>query len=133
MNAQQLKNSILQEAIEGRLVPQDPNDEPASVLLDKIRKEKARLVKEKKITFSKPEKACIIKEKGDFSLPQNWKWGMINDVCRVFGRIGFRGYTKNDLRYSQESAAISISPSNMINGTMDFSNCTYISEEKYEE
>ena len=45
MNAQQLKNSILQEAIKGRLVPQDPNDEPASVLLDKIRKEKAKLAK----------------------------------------------------------------------------------------
>lgn len=133
MNAQQLKNSILQEAIEGRLVPQDPNDEPASVLLDKIRAERKRLVKEKNISLSKPEKACIIKEKGEFSLPQNWKWGMINDVCRVFGRIGFRGYTKNDLRYSHENAAISISPSNMINGTMDFSNCTYISEEKYEE
>ena len=133
MNAQQLKNSILQEAIEGRLVPQDPNDEPASVLLARIRKEKERLVKEKKITLSKPERACVIKDDGEFTLPQNWKWGMINDVCRVFGRIGFRGYTKNDLRYSQENAAISISPSNMINGTMDFSNCTYISEEKYEE
>ena len=48
MNAQQLKNSILQEAIEGRLVPQDPNDEPASVLLERIRKEKKRLVKEGK-------------------------------------------------------------------------------------
>ena len=130
---ERLKKSILQEAITGRLVPQDPNDEPASVLLDKIRKEKAKLVKEKKIILSKPEKACIIKEDGEFSLPQNWRWGMINDICRVFGRIGFRGYTKNDLRYSQEDAAISISPSNMINGTMDFSNCTYISEEKYEE
>ena len=48
MTGQQLKNSILQEAIEGRLVPQDPNDEPASVLLERIRAEKARLVKEKK-------------------------------------------------------------------------------------
>ena len=130
---ERLKKSILQEAISGRLVPQDPNDEPASVLLNRIREEKKRLVKEKKITLSKPEKACIIKEDGEFSLPQNWRWGMINDICRVFGRIGFRGYTKNDLRYSQEDAAISISPSNMINGTMDFSNCTYISEEKYEE
>ena len=133
MNAQQLKNSILQEAIEGRLVPQDLNDEPASVLLDKIRKEKAKLVKEKKITLSKPERACVIKEDGEFPLPQNWKWGMVNDICRVFGRIGFRGYTKDDLRFSPENAAISISPSNMVNGTMDFSNCTYISEEKYEE
>lgn len=133
MNATQLKNSILQEAIEGRLVPQDPNDEPASVLLDKIRKEKAKLVKEKKITLSKPEKACLIKEDGEYPLPQNWKWGMVNDICRVFGRIGFRGYTKDDLRYSPENAAISISPSNMVNGTMDYSNCTYISKEKYEE
>ena len=49
MTAQQLKNAILQEAIQGRLVPQDHNDEPASVLLDKIRKEKARLVREKLI------------------------------------------------------------------------------------
>ena len=45
MNAQQLKNAILQEAIEGRLVPQDPNDEPASVLLERIREEKKRLYK----------------------------------------------------------------------------------------
>jgi len=133
MNAQQLRNSILQEAIEGRLVSQDPNDEPTSVLLERIRDEKKRLVKEKKITLSKPEKACVIKKDGEFPLPQNWKWGMVNDICRVFGRIGFRGYTKNDLRYSPENAAISISPSNMVNGTMDFSNCTYISEEKYEE
>lgn len=133
MNAQQLKNSILQEAIEGRLVPQDPNDEPASVLLERIREEKRRLVKESKIVLSKPEKACKNKEEGPFPIPYNWKWAMISDVCRVFGRIGFRGYTKSDLRSSQENAAISISPSNMVNGTMDFTNCTYISEEKYEE
>ena len=46
MTAQQLRNSILQQAIQGRLVPQDPNDEPASVLLERIRKEKEQLVKE---------------------------------------------------------------------------------------
>ena len=49
MNGKQLKNSILQWAIQGKLVPQDPNDEPASVLLERIRTEKAKLVKEKKI------------------------------------------------------------------------------------
>ena len=49
MNGKQLKNSILQWAIQGKLVPQDPNDEPASVLLDKIRQENERLIKEKKI------------------------------------------------------------------------------------
>ena len=53
MNGKQLKNSILQWAIQGKLVPQDPNDEPASVLLERIRKEKERLVKEKKIKKDK--------------------------------------------------------------------------------
>ncbi len=48
MNGKQLKNSILQWAIQGKLVPQDPNDEPAFFLLEKIRAEKERLVKEKK-------------------------------------------------------------------------------------
>lgn len=55
MNGKQLKNSILQWAIQGKLVPQDPNDEPASVLLERIRAEKARLVKEKKIKKDKNE------------------------------------------------------------------------------
>ena len=59
MNGKQLKNSILQWAIQGKLVPQDPNDEPASVLLERIRKEKERLVKEKKIK----EKERLVKEK----------------------------------------------------------------------
>ena len=55
MTGKQLRNSVLQWAIQGKLVPQDPNDEPASVLLERIRKEKARLVKEKKIKRDKNE------------------------------------------------------------------------------
>ena len=58
MTGKQLKNSILQWAIQGKLVPQDPNDEPASVLLEKIRAEKARLIKEGKI--KKDTKESII-------------------------------------------------------------------------
>ena len=53
MTAQQLKNSILQMAVQGKLVPQDPNDEPASVLLERIRTEKERLIREKKIKREK--------------------------------------------------------------------------------
>ena len=62
MTAQQLRNSILQQAIQGRLVPQDPNDEPASVLLERIRKEKEQLVKEGKLK----KKDLVI-----YSLPDN--------------------------------------------------------------
>ena len=53
MNAQQLKNAILQMAVQGKLVPQDPNDEPASVLLERIRAEKQKLIKEGKIKKEK--------------------------------------------------------------------------------
>ena len=55
MKAQDLKNSILQLAMHGKLVPQDPNDEPASVLLDKIRVEKEKLIKEKKLRKNNKE------------------------------------------------------------------------------
>ncbi len=74
MNAQQLKNAILQEAITGRLVPQDPNDEPASVLLDKIRKEKAKLVKEGKLKKKDLEEKPISKEEIPFEIPESWEW-----------------------------------------------------------
>lgn len=78
MNAQQLKNSILQEAIEGRLVPQDPNDEPASVLLEKIRKEKARLVKEGKLKKKDLEEKPISDEDIPFEIPKSWEWVRIS-------------------------------------------------------
>ncbi len=74
MNAQQLKNSILQEAIEGRLVPQDPNDEPASVLLDRIRKEKARLVKEGKLKKKDLVETPISEDEIPFEIPESWEW-----------------------------------------------------------
>ncbi len=53
MTGQQLKNSILQMAVQGKLVPQDPNDEPASVLLERIRAEKEKLIKDGKIKKEK--------------------------------------------------------------------------------
>ena len=66
MTAEQLRNSILQEAISGRLVPQDPNDEPASALLARIREEKARLVKEGKL--KKHDDVTIVDLPGIYSL-----------------------------------------------------------------
>lgn len=74
MNAQQLKNAILQEAIEGRLVPQDSNDEPASALLARIRKEKERLVKEGKLKKKDLEVKPISEDEIPFEIPEGWEW-----------------------------------------------------------
>lgn len=82
MYAQQLKNAILQEAIEGRLVPQDPNDEPASVLLARIRKEKEQLVKEGKLKKSALKEIPFSEDERPFEIPESWEWcklGWIGD------------------------------------------------------
>ena len=102
MTGKQLKNSILQWAIQGKLVPQDPNDEPASVLLEKIRQEKERLIKEKKIKRDKNasiiyrgednsyyekilatgEVKCI-DEEIPFEIPKGWEWCRIASLADV--------------------------------------------------
>lgn len=80
MNAQQLRNSILQQAIQGKLVPQDPNDEPASVLLQRIRKEKERLVKEGKLKKKDLESKPIEEDEIPFEIPKGWEWCIIGDL-----------------------------------------------------
>ena len=102
MNGKQLRNSILQWAIQGKLVPQDPNDEPASILLEKIRQEKERLIKEKKIKRDKNasiiyrgednsyyekilatgEVKCI-DEEIPFEIPNGWEWCRIASLADV--------------------------------------------------
>jgi len=79
---ERLKKSILQEAIEGRLVPQDPNDEPASILLDRIRKEKEILVKEGKLKKSVLKEIPFSEDEEPFDIPDSWEWcklGWIGD------------------------------------------------------
>ena len=80
MNAQQLRNSILQQAIQGKLVPQDPNDEPASVLLQRIRKEKERLVKEGKLKKKDLESKPIEEDEIPFEIPESWEWCRIENL-----------------------------------------------------
>ena len=82
MTPEQLRASILQQAMEGKLVEQDPNDEPASVLLEKIAKEKARLIKEKKIKRTKklPE---ITDDEKPFEIPDSWEWVRITDLANI--------------------------------------------------
>ena len=103
MTAQQLKNSILQMAVQGKLVPQDPNDEPASVLLERIRAEKERLIKEKKIKREKNPSVIFkgadnipYEKNGDevrsladevpFDIPDSWEWVRLIDVCKYIQR-----------------------------------------------
>ena len=105
MNGKQLKNSILQWAIQGKLVPQDLNDEPALVLLEKIRTEKARLIKEGKIKKDKNESFIFrgddnsyyekflatgevkcIDEEIPFEIPQGWEWCRLGDICSYLHR-----------------------------------------------
>ncbi|VTU08916.1 type I restriction-modification system subunit S [Actinobacillus indolicus] len=82
MKAQQLKNAILQLAISGKLVPQDPNDEPASELLCKIQAEKDRLIAEGKIKKSKKsaDKAPYSKIEPPFDIPESWVWATLDEI-----------------------------------------------------
>ena len=103
MTAQQLKNSILQMAVQGKLVPQDPNDEPASVLLERIRTEKERLIKEKKIKREKNPSVIFkgadntpyekigdevrsLADEVPFDIPDSWEWVRLIDVCEYIQR-----------------------------------------------
>lgn len=81
MTAEQLRNSILQEAISGRLVPQDPNDESASALLARIREEKARLVKEGKLKKKDLVETPITDEEKPFEIPSSWEWVRYQDIA----------------------------------------------------
>ena len=97
MTAQQLKNSILQMAVQGKLVPQDPNDEPASVLLERIRAEKERLIKEKKIKREKNPSVIFkgadntpyekigdevrsLADEVPFDIPDSWEWVRFGNI-----------------------------------------------------
>ena len=86
MNTKALRQKILDLAIHGKLVPQDPNDEPASVLLERIRDEKERLIKEGKIKRPKKSKATSDKphyENVPFEVPSSWVWTTLGDIAEI--------------------------------------------------
>ena len=107
MTAQQLKNSILQMAVQGKLVPQDPNDEPASVLLERIRTEKERLIKEKKIKREKNpcwylkgadntpyekigDEVRSLADEVPFDIPDSWEWVRIRSLGEIVRGSGIK-------------------------------------------
>ena len=96
MKAADLRKSILQYAVEGKLVPQDIHDEPASLLYDKIKKEKENLIKQGKIKKEKPLPP-ITDDEIPYDIPENWKWVRLGEVCEI--KRG-NGLTKNDFTNS---------------------------------
>ena len=84
MDTKKLRQKILDLAIRGKLVPQDPNDEPASVLLERIKEEKERLIKEGKIKRSKKTTSSDTYHYGNvpFEVPDNWVWTTLGEIRR---------------------------------------------------
>ena len=148
MNGKQLKNSILQWAIQGKLVPQDPHDEPASVLLDKIRQEKERLIKEKKIKRDKNasiiyrgednsyyekmlatgEVKCI-DEEIPFEIPATWNWARLSNITSILGD-GIHGTPE----YDATGTVYFINGNNLSNGSIEIKTDTKkVSEQEAEK
>ena len=149
MNGKQLKNSILQWAIQGKLVPQDPNDEPASALLERIRAEKARLVKEGKIKKDKNESIIFrgddnshyekflatgvvkcIDDEIPFEIPESWCWVRLAQVLTVKGG---KRIPLGDSFAPGPTSHIYIRVTEMKNHTLVTNNLKYISDSVYEK
>ena len=135
-----LKKSIFQEAVQGKLVPQDPTDEPASVLLDRIRAEKEQLIKSGKIKRDKHESVIFrrdnsyyervdgiercIDDEIPFEIPDNWCW------ARIKSCIDVRDGTHDTPKYVEHGIPL-ITSKNLSNGYLDFSTAKLISLEDH--
>ena len=119
-----LKQTILQLAVMGKLVPQDPNDEPASELLNRIEQEKSQLVKDGKIKKQKPLPPVSDEEK-PFELPEGWEWCKLQNITSKITD----GDHKTPPRITNGYKLLSAK--NVRDGYIDYDNCDYISEEDY--
>jgi type I restriction enzyme S subunit len=124
-----LRQAILQLAVQGKLVDQDPNDEPASELLKRIKAEKEKLITEGKIKKQKPL-LPITEDEIPYTLAQGWEWVRLAELCTVTGgkRVP-KGYQLLD----QRTQHIYIRVTDMKKGTIDDNNLKYISNDVYEK
>ncbi|SCI63450.1 Type I restriction enzyme EcoKI specificity protein [uncultured Ruminococcus sp.] len=137
-----LKKSILQEAVQGKLVPQNPDDEPASVLLERIRAEKQELIKQGKIKQNKNESVIITRDKipyeiidgkercladeVPFEIPDSWCWCRLSNVSIIQEGAGIRTY-----QYRTSGTQI-LTVTNILEGSVDMKKATkYIATEEY--
>ena len=124
MTGQDLKNSILQLAIQGKLVPQNPDDEPASVLLERIKAEKKKLIEEKKIKKEKPLPEITEDEK-PFEIPDNWVWVRFGEITSLI-----TDGTHNRPTYVEKGIPF-LSVKDISSGKIIFDNCKFISKEDH--
>ena len=130
MDTKKLRQKILDLAIHGKLVPQDPNDEPASVLLERIKAEKERLIKEGKIKrCKKSSKTSDTPHYGNvpFEVPDNWVWTDIEHICSKIGS----GSTPRGSNYSSKGIPFFRSQ-NIYNGGLVYEDIKFISEEVHQ-
>ena len=120
-----LKQTILQLAVMGKLVPQDPNDEPASELLKRIAQEKAQLVKEGKIKKQKPLPPISDEEK-PFELPDGWEWCRLNDLFSFITDGDHQAPPKSD------TGIPFLVIGNLNKGIVSFDECKYVPIDYYE-
>ena len=136
-----LKKSILQEAVQGKLVPQNPDDEPASILLERIRAEKQELIKQGKIKKSKHESIIVTRDKipyeiidgkerciadeVPFEIPESWEW------CRLGICLDVRDGTHDTPKYVPQGIPL-VTSKNLCNGHIDFSTAKLISIQDHE-
>ena len=131
MDTKKLRQKILDLAIHGKLVPQDPNDEPASVLLERIKAEKERLIKEGKIKRSKKRTKTSDTphyENVPFEIPDNWVWTTIEEICSKIGS----GSTPKGSNYSVKGIPFFRSQ-NVYNDKLVYDDIKYISEEVHQK
>ena len=130
MDTKKLRQKILDLAIHGKLVPQDPNDEPASVLLERIRAEKERLVKEGKIKRSK-KSASDDEIEAPFEIPESWEWVRLDDIAILIN--GDRGVNYPNKNEYVSNGIAWINAGHITNGGyLSEANMNYISQEKYD-
>lgn len=120
-----LRELILELAVRGKLVPQDPNDEPASVLLKRIAAEKAELVKQGKIKKQKPLPE-ISEEEKPFELPEGWEWARLVEIYDV------RDGTHDTPKYQSEGYPL-VTSKNLSSGKLNFDDIKFISKEAHEK
>jgi len=126
---------ISKTVVENIVIPVAPMNEQLSIVsrldaafahIDSLKANAEKQLAEARQLFQAELAECMRPKEG-------WEEKRLGEVCEIFGRIGFRGYTRGDLVDTPEKGAITLSPSNIVDGEMNYNKCTYITWKKYEE